>query len=405
MPPDQPSVSQTPAVRTRARGHPMPVKPSEVGVYIIHLPRRRDRMGAVNSLKSFFGNRNCDVHVITGLDGLNDPVPTEWAKWKMSHNATKKLHFCDEDTATVHKKVWTEHLTDGEIGCAVSHYRAWTRASEGGHKYVLIFEDDCDLGSFNFGKLWDVLSDLEHVLEKPADMVRLAFSKHDPRGSVSTRDQTTTRRVVPVNAGKSFLVEDSCSWMGAYVLSTAGCKKLASCGLDTEPINVDDFIYALSGAHPRTDLGEAPSVLRMATHSQWTAYRLFMGKHPITWPWGVLETTPASEQSDTRVFPTADELMAVEAAKKSRTIGGINTTPTSPHLPYTSKYIVIYQIFVYPSTTTPHPLNFAIFSSENGCPAWYENVGHRGTACEQCTIKIVSFRATWLYAHTQKTFQ
>ena len=387
----------------------MPANPSDLGVYIIHLERRSDRMKAVDALKSYFANRSCDVHVITGLDGHKASVLKEWVKWKMSHAATMELQFCDENTAKVHRQVWTEHLTDGEIGCAVSHYRAWTKASEGGHKYVLIFEDDCDLGTFKLGKLRSVLADLEEALKEPADMVRLAFSKDDPMGSVRKRDTNTNRRTVSVSRGSSSLVEDSCSWMGAYVLSAAGCKKLASCGLDIETINVDDFIYALSGAHPRTDLRAAPQVIQMAKHSKWTAFRLFMGNENTTWPCGVLKATRAGNESDTRDFPTAGELMEVEADKISAIGGGIYTTQIPRHAsncyysPKLYTYIQIYRyllnIYIFKHLPIPpsiHPSSQLLpnFTSENGRPARYENVGHRGTASEQCTIKIVSFRAT-----------
>ena len=240
-------------------------------------------------------------------------------------------------------------------------------------------------------------------------MVRLAFSKDDPKGSVRTRDQNTNRRTVSVSAGSSSLVEDSCSWMGAYVLSAAGCKKLASCGLDIETINVDDFIYALSGAHPRTDLRAAPQVIQMAKHSKWTAFRLFMGNENTTWPWGVLKATRAGDESDTRDFPTAGELMEVEADKISAIGGGIYTTQIPRHAsncyysPKLYTYIQIYRyllnIYIFKHLPIPpsiHPSSQLLpnFTSENGRPARYENVGHRGTASEQCTIKIVSFRAT-----------
>ena len=268
-----------------------------IGVYIIHLRRREDRLPAVQKLElAFKANTEIGVYVIDAIDGKNPDVvlPNAWKSWKLTTDAIGKLQFDDRKARETATRMWTKDLKPGEVGCACSHSMVWKKATERNHEHVLVFEDDAEYDE----KLDLVKLLFTTVFNKNIEfhILRLVNTDWDPRGSTKKRDRKRQSGFVDLGPTCSPLVVGSTSWTGAYVLSRKGCALLSGSDLEADynTINVDDFLYALSLDHPRRDLLDAPPVKKIVSKHTWINLRS-ADTIPI---WGAFNLSVASDKGD-----------------------------------------------------------------------------------------------------------
>lgn len=121
-------------------------------------------------------------------------------------------------------------ITMGEIGCSLSHHKAWTMAHRDGIKYPIILEDDVDF-----------LKDFENIIKTilkvspKFDILYLSRKLIGEDGGIHS--------VLPsghklVNAGFSY-------WNNSYMLTHESVKKLLNSNFLRELIVVDEFIPML----------------------------------------------------------------------------------------------------------------------------------------------------------------
>lgn len=126
-------------------------------------------------------------------------------------------YFRDTLAMTRHGK----RLTNSELGCYLSHFRAVKQAYNEGYEYVCLFEDDVVIEPM-FGDVFNVL------LEKDLDMVRLMSLK------------LRKRKVLEPLFDKHCLVRQERGGLGAqaYLLNRTGMKKFLDygCGI-YEPVD------------------------------------------------------------------------------------------------------------------------------------------------------------------------
>lgn len=121
-----------------------------------------------------------------------------------------------------------------EIGCWASHYSAWTKFLESGHDYVLILEDDIKI----LPGFYESLESRIHMLPEDWDI----FSALVPEGNFSyfilEEHHIGSGVITKTYQG---------NWLGAYVLSRSGARKLVDSVV--EPMNrpVDIHVFYSPG--------------------------------------------------------------------------------------------------------------------------------------------------------------
>ena len=156
--------------------------------------------------------------VLPGHNGYTDPLPDGMAiydGWAM-------------ETDNVY---WSTPVTQGEVGCTISHINAWKRAVEEGHERVLILEED-------FYGIKPVFELREPTVEW--DFMYLGRYKFE--GSVSEKIDSQWER-----PGLSYNMQ-------AYVLTSKGAKTLVDYHLERNLFINDEFITATYSNHRRNDV-------------------------------------------------------------------------------------------------------------------------------------------------------
>ena len=238
-----------------------------------------------------------NVSVVDAVDGSKNPAVTKdvWVGWRMTEGAVQQLVFDSEEAKLTAVDMWTKDLNAGEAACTLSHLRAWTMGAKGKEDYIVIFEDDANIEEFDMQGLMAVLTDLK---SHHFDVLRLQFSASDPRGSVQLRDESEWAESLQIHlpCGQK-LVKGSASWTGAYLLTKAACVKLSNSGLEKCIVNVDDFLYALSLKHPRTDLSGLGATKFVLENGAWHSIRHDMSCEKEN-HWGEITLTAASRKGD-----------------------------------------------------------------------------------------------------------
>jgi glycosyl transferase, family 25 len=200
----------------------------DIATYVVNLPRRPDRRACIrNSLpddltvtytsdfdRSFDGR---DL-TLTGLeaDGIR------LFEWQIDSS----------------NPWWNRPLKFGEIGCTLAHLACWSHAADHTDEpYVLILEDDADLGTVFTENLLNGLNRLQQNAE-PFELLYLGRYPLEP-----DRPVAVPGFVLP---GYSH-----CSY--AYLLTRTGLATALAAGL-RHAVPVDEFLPALYIPHPREDL-------------------------------------------------------------------------------------------------------------------------------------------------------
>jgi GR25 family glycosyltransferase involved in LPS biosynthesis len=266
-----------------------------------------DRQDDVKKLKEAvktYATANVTVHEIDALDGKNPEtrLPTPWPGWKLDKEAIEELTFADAAARATATDMWTKDLNRGEVACAATHALVWEKGHASNYDYVIVFEDDCAYTGDDYVKAL-----ITTVFEKNINfhILRLANTKCDCVGSTWERDTAPGSILIDMGRDCRPLVESSTSWTGAYVLSKQGCQRLDASKFkqDDNIINVDDFLFALSGAHPRHDLSFVPAVRNTVwgANEKWINLRTRQqrpGQETNVVAWGVFQFTDAADEGD-----------------------------------------------------------------------------------------------------------
>ena len=138
-----------------------------------------------------------------------------------------------------HNGWWNRPLKLGEIGCAVSHWLCWQRASALHADVALVLEDDVMLMERIEPVLEAGLAELDAV--DPAwDLVYLGRWVLEPDADI------------PVAPGLVRPAYSYCTF--AYMLSSRGLAKILDVGYERALIPVDELLPALYMPHPRADV-------------------------------------------------------------------------------------------------------------------------------------------------------
>ena len=177
---------------------------SDVGFYMIHLERAKERLSDVAALEK---GLNMSLQIFPGVEGAQvvaDGHPT----------------LCITKTGG--------HRGAGDIGCTVSHIRICKEALEKGYSHVVIFEDDCQLtGS---------LSTIDNVLTHAKDILRNGWDLFILDGNLHTSSSLTSQ-IIQV---KGFYQTH------AVILSRFFMKKLVQL---YETYYAEGYTYAIDGIY------------------------------------------------------------------------------------------------------------------------------------------------------------
>lgn len=163
-------------------------------VYVLNLPSASRRLKLISELLSFL---NLDYRVIAAVDGR------EWL---------------EQTKITPFSKILYKKLSPGEVGCFLSHRKAWEIISKGEEKFGLVLEDDAVFGE----KLKQFLLSLE---KKELSFDVLHFEYVGKRDSSFITTLTSEKKISGVTIFR--LLSPAIS-TGALVISRKGAEKLLS---------------------------------------------------------------------------------------------------------------------------------------------------------------------------------
>jgi glycosyl transferase, family 25 len=198
-----------------------------MNVFVVNLARRPDRRARMERILP----RSWSVEYTTHWPG-----PRDGAAIRPAHLGGLGLFDWQIESRN---GWWNRPLKLGEIGCAVSHWLCWQRASALHAQHTLILEDDVTLVPDIEQELEARLSALT-TLDPAWDMVYVGRWALEPELDLSV----ATGIVRPAYSYCTF----------GYMLSAAGLAKLLDVGFDRAIIPVDELLPALYMPHPREDV-------------------------------------------------------------------------------------------------------------------------------------------------------
>ena len=172
--------------------------------------------------------------ILPGVVGTNTDIKWKSFNWKIKDS---------------NNSWWNRNLKAGEVGCALSHWKAWKQAYDEGHELVLFLEED-----------FKVIHDLKNLdlskISKDIDGFYLGRSK----------------------VGKDIIEYDS-NWVypgysyntQSYCLTRKGLEKILKYDFLNNIIPSDEFLSATFTTHPRKDVADTfkPSLKFLASKKQY----------------------------------------------------------------------------------------------------------------------------------------
>ena len=192
-----------------------------------------------------------------GVVGRNTDVPFKcWDKWELPQSER-------------HMDWWCRPMTDGEVGCSMSHWNAWRQAYDEGHEWVLFLEED-------FKRLRSC-NDLDlNTFDDNVDGFYLGSTKMNHKS-----------KDVPYN--DTWMIPCFRYNTHAYCMSRSGIKKLLDTNFNMRLLPTDEFLGSTYAPHEREDvLKEFPPFLNMITpqedyieqlSEEWNSMTEDIGKH------------------------------------------------------------------------------------------------------------------------------
>lgn len=195
--------------------------------FVLNLKRRKDRKKNVRAqLPDYF-----ETYFTSDWDGpmdgarLSDKDLQEYGfslfPWKMK----SRNHW------------WNRPMSKGEIGCSISHWLCWNKASTFDDPHYVFLEDDVHLGPTFRDDLPDIVARLS-ALDPAWDLLFLG------------------RRPLEADKGRlgEFVRPGFSYGTHAYMLSHSAVKQLLATDFATDLIPADELLPAMYIDHPRADV-------------------------------------------------------------------------------------------------------------------------------------------------------
>lgn len=200
-----------------------------MNVFVVNLARRPDRRARMERVVPSAWNAEYTTHWPGPLDGASikpgDLNGFGLFPWEIESD----------------NEWWSRPLRLGEIGCAVSHWLCWKRASELAADCTLVLEDDVKLSAgLERGHELDLRLAALQAVDPNWDLVYLGRWALEPESEEHVGDGL-------VRPGYSY-----CTY--GYVLSAAGLAKMLEVDFERAIIPVDELLPALYMPHPRPDV-------------------------------------------------------------------------------------------------------------------------------------------------------
>lgn len=210
-------------------------------IYIVSIDWSTENIDSVLNEINQIGLPGEVPYEVLGVNGYEldkDYLPSNnmgvYTKWNLDNS---DITIADEDN-----RFWHRDVTDGEIGCALSHITIWEDAYKNGYDNILIYEDDI----FRSKEMdWSILLEaqsLQYDLLYLGRMLQNGF-----KGVVDQQISNTLCR-----PGYSYQTH-------AYMLSKSGIKKLVENHLPVYKrmlFPVDEFLPATYTWTPREELND-----------------------------------------------------------------------------------------------------------------------------------------------------
>lgn len=149
-----------------------------------------------------------------------EQIPFEWSifqNWNIQDESSK----------------WNTNITQGELGCAISHYWVWKGAHNSNIGNILLLEEDFLIQDWPIEDEWN-------AIPNDWDMIYLGRSLVP-----GYEDTSINEHVVKVEYSHD---------MHAYILSQEGLRKILNAPFSTNLIPIEEFMSAVIGVHPRKDI-------------------------------------------------------------------------------------------------------------------------------------------------------
>ena len=187
---------------------------SYTGTYVINLETNKDRK---NKFLTQWNNVN-KINVVKAIDTRG--VLWENYKQHISEKAIKDL----EETIKNKKRKSHESLTEGAVGCYLSHLKCWRKflkESTSENDYCLIFEDDSSIPK-------DLIKTTSNIVERI-----------NAEWGIILLGWRATSQYSPFN--KDLVIPKTYAQLHAYLLSNFGARKLLEIH-DKIEIQLDHFV-------------------------------------------------------------------------------------------------------------------------------------------------------------------
>lgn len=250
-----------------------------VHVLIVNLARRKRMRRQLGAELKHFGFENQDW--IDAVDGLELAPQPPWRVANAADEIWPWSGWADPYAARA--------LTLGEVGCTLSHVRAWRRVVEL-NKPCLILEDDATLISRALSNLGGVLHDLSQL-----EYSLCYFAQRNDAGAK------------PLIGRYVHLVDYHALWTLAYMVTPQGARQLLESPWQERLIPSDDLLAARFGLHHLAAVNQsyqlAPGGLVLSTNQ-----RLF-APAPTAFTDSQTEKAPPVQEADVgvSVFTVATE--------------------------------------------------------------------------------------------------
>jgi glycosyl transferase, family 25 len=202
---------------------------AEMKVFVVNLKRRKDRKEQIIAqLPAYF-----ETYFTSDWEG---PMDGRYLTTQMLNEHGFSVFPWEIESEN---RWWSRPINSGEIGCAVSHWLSWQKASSLDDPHYVFMEDDVHLGP-SFGRdLPGIVSRLA-VLDEAWDLLYL--------GRCPQEQEADRQRIGEfLNPGFSYGTH-------AYMLSRHGIDQVLATEFSKDLIPVDEFLPAMYVDHPRADV-------------------------------------------------------------------------------------------------------------------------------------------------------